>query len=270
MTRNSHRQTITLTTDFGLENTYAAQMKGVIARICPDTCVVDATHQVPRHDIVAGTIALESIVDAFADGAIHVAVVDPGVGSARRAIAVATERFTIVAPDNGIATAALQHTPVCTAVELTNRDFHRPGISHTFHARDVFAPVAAHLVNDVAIDQLGPRIEDVHTLDLPAPAISDERIRGHVLCSDHFGNVITNVTIDQYRLWLACAAPGDVSILGGGMTIRGVVNTFSDVPRGQPAAYIGSTGRLEIALREGNAVKSLGLDRNTTIELVKQ
>lgn len=240
---------ITLTTDFGLQDTFVGQMKGVILSRLPGATLVDLTHALPGQDIVAGALALESAVDAFPPGTVHLAVVDPGVGSQRAAVAIRTARAYCVGPDNGLFSLVLARDPLLEAVRLTNPRHQREPVSPTFHGRDLFAPAAAHLAGGGTLAQLGEPIAKLVTLDLPQPqprAID-------VLAIDHFGNLVTNLAAHD-------ATPGLV-IEVAGREIRGVCRTYSDVAAGQCVAYVGSGGRVEIAIRNGNAAEALGVRR---------
>lgn len=237
---------ITLLTDFGTRDTYVGQMKGAIAAIAPQANVIDLTHNVPRQDIALGAVMLDSAVDAFPDASVHVAVVDPGVGGARRAIAAQCQRFTLVGPDNGLFTAVWQRHPPRRIVTLTSSAHHRPRVSPTFHGRDVFAPVAAHLVTSAMLEDLGETITDPIMLELPEPQQTDTGYELRVLCIDHFGNLITNMTERGLPA-------GRVAIAVGPARIDGIRQTFADVPEGEPVAYLGSSGRLEIGIRNDSA-----------------
>jgi len=258
--------TITLLTDFGTSDTYVGQMKGVIASIAPDTPVIDLTHEVPPQDVLAGAIELDGAVDAFPEGTIHVGVVDPGVGSHRRPIAMQTDRFTFVGPDNGLFTAVAQRSDRCQAVALTECAYFRSRISATFHGRDVFAPAAAHLATGVALNKLGGPIPCPHRLELPQPTMSGDTLHGRVLLIDHFGNLITNIT--SRELQSHAVADGDaMRTTVGEARIDGLSQTFSDVAEGEPVAYLGSGGRLEIAIRNGDAARSLSVRRGEPVTI---
>lgn len=252
---------ITLLTDFGTRDTYVGQMKGVIASIAPDTGVIDLTHDVPPQDVTAGAIMLDTAVDAFPDATVHVAVVDPGVGGVRRPIAARSARFTLVGPDNGLFTAVWQRHSPQRIVALTNTACHRPRVSATFHGRDIFAPVAAHLASGTPLDELGESITDPVTLDLPEPRPTTTGLEATVLCVDHFGNLITNITSDHLP------RDGRAAITVGPARIAEISRTFADVPEGEPVAYLGSTGRLEIALRNANAAARWNLAPGATVHL---
>jgi S-adenosylmethionine hydrolase len=262
---------LTLLTDFGVSDTYVGQMKGVIATIAPNTTVIDLTHDVPAQDVLAGAVELDGALDAFAAGTIHVGVVDPGVGSLRQPIAVRTDRFTFVGPDNGLVTAALDQADTYQAVALTNRAYHRSHVSATFHGRDIFAPAAAHLANGASLEMLGEPIERPQRLDLPQPRADADQLSGEVLLIDRFGNLITNITRDDLRHhgWLDAADRSpSLRVDMGVTTIEDLSQTFSDAAVGGAVAYIGSSGRLEIAVRDGNAARTLGMRRGDAVKLM--
>jgi len=246
---------ITLTTDFGTADTFVGQMKGVILGIAPHARIVDITHQVPAHNVVAGTVTLESMLGAFPADAIHVAVVDPGVGTPRLAIAMRTNGGIFVGPDNGLFSAVLQRTHLRECVSLTDPTFLRRRVGDTFHGRDVFAPAAAHLAQGVDLARLGPKVDEPVTLEVPEAQKRNDRLHGCVLASDGFGNLVTSVRTGML--------PPDeahrrrLEIETGNVRILGVARTFADVEPGRPVAYPGSGGRLEIGIRNGNAAAEL-------------
>src|SRR5580692_7587559 len=191
---------ITLTTDFGITDSYVAQMKGAILSIAPDAILIDVTHKIPPQDCAVAAAVLADAVGALPAGTIHLVVVDPGVGTPRRAIAVeargeqdeAPLRF--VAPDNGVLTRVLEARPTVRAVELRERRFWRPTVSQTFHGRDVFGPVAAHWSRGIDIAEFGPPLESpIIKLSLPEPTCEGLTLRGEVIRTDAFGNLITNI-----------------------------------------------------------------------------
>ncbi len=256
---------VTLTTDFGLSDTYVAQMKGVFAGISPDVRVVDATHGIPPQDVVAGALALDAIVDTFPDGTIHVVVVDPGVGSDRAAVAVRTDRFILIGPDNGLFTLVLDRYPPASIVQLTNVDYHRATVSATFHGRDVFAPVAAHLANGVPFQALGEPVNTLVNLNIPQAAETAQGMVAVVLGKDHFGNLVTNLTRTHYDGWLERKNSNSATVSIKGRVIGSVRGTFTDAEPGDPVAYFGSSGRLELAVRDGSASCALGSDIRVTL-----
>jgi S-adenosylmethionine hydrolase len=245
---------ITLLTDFGLEDGYVAAMKGVIAGIAPDADVVDVTHLIPPQDVASGRFRLLTITPYFPPGTVHLAVVDPGVGTRRRAVAVrSTSGSLLVGPDNGLLLGALEADPAVAAVELSEPRFWRtPAPSATFHGRDVFAPVAAHLARGVALELLGPAVppDSLVTVELPPWRPVPGGAEGAVQAMDRFGNLISNVpgtVLSGGGAWTA-------SLAGRTVTGRG---TYGDVPPGEALALVGSHGFVEIAVRQGSARNTL-------------
>ncbi len=261
---------ITLLTDFGLQDTYVGQMKGIIAKMAPSVAVIDLTHHVPPQDILAGSLMLDAAVDAMPDGSIHVAVVDPNVGSNRNAIAVQTDRFMLVGPDNSIFTAVLDRYPMKKAVRLNRSEYHLPVVSPTFHGRDIFAPVAAHLANGVPIDQLGDPMEKIIRIDLPDIEMDASTIHAGILLTDRFGNLITNVRKEVFDKWLGTAANATVQIEIEGKKLTGIRKTFSDVEPKKLVAYFGSSNRLEIAVRNDSAAETLRVAGGETVIIRKE
>lgn len=239
---------ITLLTDFGTQDTYVGAMKGVIATLCPTGRTIDLTHAIPPQDVVAARFNLLSAYPYFPAGTVHLAVVDPGVGTHRRAIALQTDQAFLVGPDNGLFSGFVDQTPILTAVELTNPDYWRvPNPSPTFHGRDIFAAAAAHLAQGVAIDSLGTAIapDSLVGLDLPPTVTTEEGVQGVIQYIDRFGNAITTIpaTAVGPDPWQVTLAP---------LTIPGVA-TYSDVDPAKPLALIGSHGYVEIAINQGSA-----------------
>src|SRR3954468_18291179 len=184
---------IALLSDFGLRDHYVGAMKGVMLGITPDAVLVDLTHDIPPHDIHQGSHQLAAACGYFPPETVFLAVVDPGVGSARRALAVQAGGYHFVAPDNGLLTAALAGRPPARTVEITAPQYARPAISRTFEGRDRFGPAAAWLARGTAIEALGPPVADYLRLDIPAPSASGSRLTGVVLFVDRFGNAVTNI-----------------------------------------------------------------------------
>src|SRR5690349_18064561 len=187
------RSVIALVTDFGTRDHYAGTMKGVVLGICPDVTLVDITHEVPPHDVAAGAFELAASCRYFPQGTIFLVVVDPGVGSSRRGIAVDVGDYKFVAPDNGVLTLVLDETPPRKVVELTERRYARPTVSRTFEGRDRFAPAAAWLAKGVELSALGRPLADYHRLDVPVPEADADEVRGVILRVDRFGNLVTNI-----------------------------------------------------------------------------
>lgn len=248
---------ITLLTDFGTRDAYVAAMKGVILGICPEATIVDVTHEVPPQDVRAGAFLLAEAAPYFPEGTIHVAVVDPGVGSARRPIAAETARAHLVGPDNGIFQRFLRSAPLCRAVEIANPHYRRPDVSSTFHGRDLFAPAAAHLARGVDLSELGPPVHTLAELELPRPRQAPGLVEGEVIHVDRFGNLITNLESRDLGAVRAVEVPGAF--------LSGLSRTYADVEPGALLALIGSGGLLEISVRDGSAAAALGAGRGARV-----
>ena len=238
---------VTLLTDFGTHDTFVGVMKGVIKSLMPQADVIDLTHHVPPQDIQAGAFVLKTACRYFPPGTVHVAVVDPGVGGARRPIAAIIGDFLYVCPDNGLLSYVLAQDTLTQAVTLDNADFHLPQVSRTFHGRDIFAPVAAHLANGVSLNTLGTPLDTVQTFPLSQPIVSHNTITCHVIYADVFGNLFTDLTEDMAETWSVSSAV----IEAGGVFIQGLSDSYSQAPSGPPLALFGSSGHLAIAVRNG-------------------
>ncbi|CAG0947644.1 Adenosyl-chloride synthase [Anaerolineae bacterium] len=253
---------ITLTTDFGLSDGFVGTMKGVILGINPEATIVDITHDIAPQKIESGAFLFANAVKYFPANAIHVVVVDPGVGSARRPIAMQIGETIFVAPDNGVLSRAIQNSEIgnrkseseIRAVYLNRPAYWLPRVSHTFHGRDIFAPVAAHLSRGIALDTLGDPLDDWVRLAPGVPTRrADGALVGKVLHIDRFGNLITNIADEM----LAGQARARIEIAGS--VVNGIKQTYADVARGEIIALVGSTGQLEIAVRDGNAAQVFGV-----------
>lgn len=242
---------ITLCTDFGIVDGYVGAMKGVILGLAPQAQIVDITHQVAPQDIRAAAFALYTTYSYFPQGTIHLVVVDPGVGSERRILAARTPHHMFVAPDNGVLGYVLSQDEPIEVVALSNPSYWRDAVSHTFHGRDIMAPVAAHMARGVSIQQLGRPIGDWVRMDLPQPQRrADGAMVGEVLSIDHFGNVITTIP----AAWLAGRTAWRVVL--GSLHIMGLSSSYAAADPGAALALIGSHGYLEVAIREGSAALS--------------
>jgi hypothetical protein len=251
------RPIIALVTDFGLRDHYVGSMKGAILGICPEAAVVDITHEVPPHDIAAGSAALAAAYRDFPAGTVFVAVVDPGVGSARRAIAAEAGGYLFVGPDNGVFSGVFDRTPPRRIVELARGDYASADISRTFEGRDRFAPAAAWLATGVPLARLGPSLslDRVERVPAPAPVLGETNIGGEVVHVDRFGNLITNV---ERRVFDALSASRPMIVEIGERTVP-IVATYADVPEGAVCGLFGSTNHLEIAANRASAAALLGL-----------
>ncbi len=247
---------ITLTTDFGTGSPYVAAMKGAILSINPAATLVDITHDIRAQDIRHGAVVLADVTELFPDGTIHVAVVDPGVGTDRAIVYTRIGKQAYVVPDNGLLGELLERTPAERIVRIENPEFWREPVSNTFHGRDIMAPVAAHLSLGVLPEQLGPVADSITKLDLPKPRIRPGRIDGMILEVDSFGNLITNITAD-----MLAGYPTDerACVVCGIYETWGILCAYAQQHPDMFVALVGSTDRLELAIVEGNAAKRLGL-----------
>jgi len=243
---------IAILTDFGYRDHYAGAMKGVIASIAPSAQVIDITHGVPPQSIVAGALALRESWRHFPRDTIFLAVVDPGVGTARKPIAIETRagaRF--VGPDNGVLALAADEARIARVVSLQSARYRAARVSSTFHGRDIFAPAAAWLARGVGLGSFGPGLARIHQLRLPCPEVSQARIRGEVIYVDGFGNLVTNISRTSIEL-LQTSFPSDGLLvrLKNGAAMR-IVGTYADADG--PLATFGSFELVEIAVRNGDA-----------------
>lgn len=252
---------ISLLSDFG--DLYPAQMKAVILRINPAAVLVDITHQVPAQDIRAGAFALMISAPYFPEGTVHLAVVDPGVGTSRRSIAVQAGLSFFVGPDNGLLIpAACRSGQELTVREITNQDL-LPEPSSTFHGRDIFAPVAARLSSGMAVEMVGDEIRNFVEIDFGAPEVIDRGVRGQVVYVDGFGNAITNIPGKVMFEWFTYGDMLDMC----GVNIP-FVKTYGSVKKSMPLLVIGSHGYLEISVNSGNAAKLLDLGTESRVDIV--
>ncbi|MGD1871859.1 MAG: S-adenosyl-l-methionine hydroxide adenosyltransferase family protein [Mastigocoleus sp.] len=255
---------VTLLTDFGTQDEYVGVVKGVIATVNPNLQVIDLTHQIPPQDIEQARFCLMNAYPYFPEDTVHIAVVDPGVGSQRRAIAVQLESGFLVAPDNGLLSGVIGQNKVVGAVELTNSDYwHLKRPSNTFHARDIFAPVGAHLASGVNLKQLGKQIDltSLVELDLPQYIVTDTAIQGCIQYIDRFGNLISNIP-------QKCLEEKNILVKVKELKLK-VSNTYNDVNIGEVVALVGSHGWIEIAVNSGNAALNLNMKLGSTLELIE-
>ncbi|MEC9398130.1 MAG: SAM-dependent chlorinase/fluorinase [Myxococcota bacterium] len=260
------RPTIALLTDFGHRDHYVGVMKGVIARIAPDARVIARCHEIPPQDVDAAAFMLMTSMRYLPDDTIFVCVVDPGVGSARDAIGVRCGRRVLIGPDNGLFTLAVGQHAALDAVVLDNPRYHLLPVSHTFHGRDIFSPTAAHLAAGVPFEELGSEksLDALAMLDELTPQLEGKELQGRVIHMDHFGNLITNLSKEACEL-LHGKAPGLKIELPEAQLALEVLETFSDVPIGDAVAYAGSSGMLEIAIRQGSAREKLGIKKGARV-----
>ncbi|OLD37728.1 MAG: hypothetical protein AUI57_09860 [Candidatus Rokubacteria bacterium 13_1_40CM_2_68_8] len=249
---------ITLTTDFGMRDTYVAEMKAAILSITRDVHIVDITHEVAPHAVLEGALALEAAAPRFPSATIHVAVVDPGVGTARRGLAVASGDQVFIGPDNGLFTPFLSSAG-WRAFELGAEQFRAVAVSRTFHGRDVFAPAAGHVARGLELGRLGPAVTDPVLLAWPRVRVTAGRVGGAVVHVDRFGNLVTSIEGDM------------VASLGSGVAVRvrgrvlPLVRTYGELARGSAGGLVGSRNRLEIAVNAGSAATMLRARRGTAV-----
>lgn len=257
-------RTITLTTDFGLQDGHVGAMKGVIRSLAPRARLVDISHCIRAQNIRHAGFVLKTAYSYWPADTIHVIVVDPGVGTQRRAVAVQTGAGTFVAPDNGVLSYVLAQEEVLAAVALTNAAYWHHPVSASFHGRDIFGPAAAHLAGDVPLLELGERVapESLVTFPIPCPHRHlDGHITIHVQYVDRFGNCTTDLPGE----WLRAAPQWRIEVAE--TVLHGVAHTFGDVPEGAPVALVDSTDYLAIAVRNGSAAETMGLAVGAPIEI---
>ncbi len=264
---------ITLTTDFGASDGYAGVMKGVILGIASDVTLVDISHDVLPQDVRGGAFVLKTASPYFPPGTIHVAVVDPGVGSERRILAVQTPRATFIGPDNGVLSWAIERESVLAFIHVNQPAYWLDTVSSTFHGRDIFAPVAAHLARGVPIERLGNAIDDLIRLPLPHPRYDAfGTLHTEVIYIDRFGDLITGIEVKLDDRCGESASFGLINLPNGapqlyltsqsrveilGQRIDSVARSYADVAPGDLLALVGSSGHVEVAMRNGNAAAAL-------------
>ena len=256
------RPLIALLSDFGSRDHYAGTMKGVMLGICPDAMLVDITHDIRPHDILEGALQLAAAFRYFPPGTIFLAVVDPGVGAARRGLAADTGDYRFVAPDNGLLTAVFREAAPRQVVELSERRYARPTVSRTFEGRDRFAPAAAWLGRGIQLAALGRPLQVSERIDIPLPVAEGDGLRGVVLLVDRFGNLVTNIDRGAFE---AFAGERPVSITAGGLPVAGVVGTYADIRPGEVCALFGSSNHLELAVNGGSAEAATVLARGAIV-----
>jgi S-adenosylmethionine hydrolase len=259
------RPIITLLTDFGEADYFVPAMKGAIYSLNRDVEVIDLTHQIPPQDIFTGAFTLMCCYQDFPKWTIHVAVVDPGVGSSRRPIFVMTDEYYFIGPDNGIFSYIYQKENINRVVHLKETHYFGAEVSNTFHGRDIFAPIAAYVARQVDWSKMGEEITDYVKFTTPTPAVvSDNQIRGHVIHIDRFGNIITNLTANE--LPPEKAARG-VRVRVGKFEASRLLNNRSEAGNNELFAYFGSAGFLELAVSRQNAARMVEARRGVEVEL---
>ncbi len=255
---------VTILSDFGIRDTYVGQMKGVVLGLAPEAQLVDLTHEIPARDVTEGAFQLATAWRTFPRGTVHVAVIDPGVGTSRRAIAFRHNGHHFVLPDNGLASFVLGSEVPEEAVVLDRPAARLANVSFTFHGRDVFAPAGAQLARGMPLEELGTSIDpnSIIRLDFPPVEHQPGTVRGPVVSIDHFGSCRTFIRPEDLP-----AATDRVTVRCGRAVIRGMVRTYGDVPEGRTLALFGSYGGLEISVRDGDAARAWDLERGMPVEV---
>lgn len=247
------RKIFALTTDFGLQDPYVAEMKAVILGLCYDAVIVDVTHSIEKFNIRMGAYMLASAEPYFPKDTIHVVVVDPGVGTARRSLLVQTQDASFIGPDNGVLMLAAEKQGITSIHEITNPEFMLPHVSSTFHGRDIFASIAAHLAIGIQPSEFGPELHNVIKPDFAKVTFHKNSLIGEVLHVDSFGNIITNIT-EQDLKHLHTETSFNIEVVDCRMNLR-IGKTYAENKRGEALLLIGSQGFVEIAVNQGNAAE---------------
>jgi S-adenosylmethionine hydrolase len=249
------RSLITLTSDFGLRDPYVAEMKAVIMSLCSDVAIVDISHEIDKFNVRMGAYVLASASPFFPKGTIHVAVVDPGVGTRRRALCVESKGCVFLGPDNGLLVLAAKARGIGRVYEVTNRRLMMPIVSNTFQGRDVFCPVAAHLASGASLSDVGPETKRVAIPEFAKVVTGRYRIVGEVVYIDDFGNVITNIA--EFEVESVDRAKEVKLRVGRSGLLVDFCGAYGDVEAGKPVVLIGSHGFLEVSINQGSAEREL-------------
>jgi S-adenosylmethionine hydrolase len=262
------RPIITLTTDFGLNDHFVGTMKGVILEITPDAEIVDICHSVQAFDVLDGALTIAQAYSYFPISTVHVVVVDPGVGTARRPILASSDRHHFVAPDNGVLSLVYSREERMHVRHVTAEHYFLQPVSNTFHARDIFAPVAAWLAKHVESDKFGEEVSDFVRFNAPKPKPADgNTLRGVVLKVDRFGNLVTNITPQDAPTLFQPETP-PFKILVGKREITELKKVYAEGTPGEVFGILGSMGFLEIAANRGSAAQTIGAGKGSDVSLV--
>jgi len=253
--------TIALLTDFGLGDNFVGVMKGVIYQINPEAKIIDICHQIESHNIIEAAFLLKSSYLYFSEGTIFLIVVDPGVGTGRKALIVETRKYLFVAPDNGIL-SFLAEGDIRKIIQIANEEYFLKPVSRTFHGRDIFAPVAAHLSRGEKGENFGPTIKEIKKLNFPEPEVKNNRLVGEVIYVDHFGNLITNIDQDAFLRFIGSTK---FQIVIGKLKISQISSSYEDGRNGSPIAIFGSFNNLEISFYRDDASRRLNLGKGSKV-----
>lgn len=246
---------ITLTTDFGEGSAYVAAMKGAIYTINPSARIVDISHRVAPQDVRMGAFVLEDATRWYPPGTIHVAVIDPGVGTGRRMVFAEMGQQRYIAPDNGLLSRITLHERPSRIIAIENPQYWQSNVSETFHGRDIMGPVAAHVAAGLDPAKLGSALTSIFLIDWPQPQTTADAVSGEIIAVDHFGNLISNITTEH----LNAGEFASLKVTCGGRTLTGLKRTYAEEQPGTLVALVGSAGRLEVAVVQGNASRVLGV-----------
>ncbi len=261
------RRIITLLTDFGLQDPYVSVMKGVILTICPTAEIVDISHQIGKFNIREAAFKLAFTAKYFEPNTIHLVVVDPGVGSSRKSLIISTENYFFIGPDNGVLSLAAEKDGIKRIIEITNEDLFLKPVSNTFHGRDIFAPVAAHVANHIPLNKIGSDRNEMIKLSLTKAAMISNEIFGEVLYTDGFGNIVTNINSDLLKkLNISHKTKMEIEIKAKLENII-LCNSYNEVKKGELLGIIGSSGNLEISANQKSAANLLNAEINDKIRV---
>lgn len=259
---------ITLTSDYGSRDAFASSVKGVILKINPQAQIIDISNEIAPQDVWEAAFTLRSAYNTFPKGTVHLAVVDPGVGSGRRPIIVVTESYYFVGPDNGLFSLIYQDAERLRVHHITSTHYFLPNPGPTFHGRDIFAPVAGWLAKGIPSGNFGEEITDFMKLNIPSPKISGTSIEGNIIHIDRFGNLITNITYKEIQqINVEGTDLGSATVNVAGKEIKGLKKFYAESTPGDPGAIMNSSGALEIFLFKQNARTALSVKRGESVRL---
>ena len=265
--KNRSAPIITLITDFGTRDPYLGSMKGVILSICVKARIVDITREIDKFSVSHGAYVLASIVPYFPVATVHLCVVDPGVGTTRKALIVKTRRSYLIGPDNGVLILAADREGIEKVIEITNSKYMLDNVSSTFHGRDIFGPVAAHLANGIPITKFGEATDSFVRASFPKSRMSSGKLSGEVIHVDDFGNLITNISLpDTRELGITTGIMVRINV-GRASRKMSFCRTYGEVGKGQPVALVGSAGLLEISVNTGNASSKFKARKGSQVTL---
>jgi S-adenosyl-L-methionine hydrolase (adenosine-forming) len=266
--RLARKPIVTLTTDFGLNDHFVGTMKGVILGVEPNAQIVDISHSVQAFDVLDGALTISQAYSYFPSGTVHMVIVDPGVGTARRPIIVTSERHNFVAPDNGVLSLVYQREERLHVRHITAEHYNLQPISQTFHARDIFSPVAGYLAKGVDPEKFGEEVTDFVRFNAPKPKpVNESTLRGVVLKADRFGNLITNITPEDAPMLFTQSAAA-FKIVVGKREVTEIKASYAEGAPGEVFGILGSMGYLEIAANRTSAAQLLGVGKGTDVNIV--